>query len=41
MKNFFPERADKQWHRLPRAVLGSAALEVLRKHLDVMLRDMV
>lgn len=34
-KSFFTGSVDKRWPRLPRAVLGSASLGVLRKHLDV------
>jgi len=28
------------WHRLPREVVGSPSLEMLKKHVDVALRDM-
>jgi len=40
-KNFFSKRAVKHWHRLPREVMESPSLEVLRKHVAVGLRDMV
>ena len=30
-----------QWHRLPREVLGSPSLEVLKKRGDVALRDRI
>jgi len=30
-----------QWHRLPREVVGSPSLEVVKSHVDVALRDMV
>lgn len=35
------ERAVRQWHRLPRGVMKSLSLEVLRNHGDVTVRDMV
>ena len=39
MKNFFSERAVRQWHRLPIKVVESPSLEVFKSHVDVALRD--
>ena len=38
---FLSERVVRQWHRLCRKVMESASLEVLKKHGDAALRDMV
>ena len=38
-KNFFSARAVRQWHRLPREVVQSPSLEVLKSRVDVALRD--
>ena len=38
-RNFFPERAVRFWHRLPKEVEGSLTLEVFKKRVNVTLSN--
>jgi len=41
IKNFFTERVAKHWNRLPKMVVESPSLEVLKKCVDMALWDIV
>ena len=40
-KSFFSERESRHWNRLSREMVESLSLEVLKKYVDMVQRDMV
>ena len=34
LRKFFSEREVRQWHRLPRGVVGATSLDMLKARLD-------
>jgi len=40
-KNFFPLRVMEPWNRLPRDVVESPSLEILKTHLDEVLCNLL
>ena len=41
IRNNFFSRVVLQWHRLPGEVMESLSLEVFKKHVDIVLKDVV
>jgi len=40
-KNFFTKMVISHWNKLPGEVVGSPSLEVFKRHVDMVPRDMV
>lgn len=40
-KKFFTVRVTEPWHRVPREVVQSSSLEILKTHLDAFLCDLL
>ena len=40
-KNFFPLRVTEHWNRLPREVVESPSLEILKTHMDEVLYNLL